>query len=106
MFNYYVTCLKKYADFSGRSSRPEYWYFILVNFLICLVLGFLGIEILSSVYGLFVFIPGLSAFCRRMHDSGRSGWNWLWALIPVIGAIIVIVLACMPTKSGANKYAK
>ena len=98
MFNYYVTCLKKYVDFSGRATRSEYWYFTLVNLLISVLLGLLGLELISSVYALFVFIPGWAVFTRRMHDINRSGWNWLWAFLPVIGWIILVIYLCTPTK--------
>ena len=98
MFNYYVLCLKKYVDFSGRATRSEYWYFFLMNFLVSLALGFLGLDALSSIYALFVLIPGWAVFFRRMHDIGRSGWNWLWMLLPIIGWIIVLIYLCTPTK--------
>ena len=106
MWNYYVTCLKKYVDFSGRATRSEYWYFCLMNFLICLCLGVLGAATLYSLYLLFVLIPGIAVFVRRMHDINKSGWNFLWGLIPIVGPVIVLVLACLPTKTGANKYVK
>ena len=106
MFNYYVLCLKKYVDFSGRATRSEYWYFCLVNFLVSLVCSLLGLESLSLDYALFVLIPGWAVFARRMHDVNRSGWNWLWLFLPLIGAIIVLVFLCTPSKSGPNKYDK
>ena len=100
MFNYYVTCWKKYVDFSGRASRPEYWYFVLVNFLISLILSVLGLGTLVTLYSLAVLIPSISAFVRRMHDANHSGWNLLWGFVPVVGPIILIILACLPTKAG------
>ncbi|MBQ7412984.1 MAG: DUF805 domain-containing protein [Alphaproteobacteria bacterium] len=106
MFNYYVTCLQKYVDFSGRATRSEYWYFALVNFLIALILELLGLDLISGLYGLFVLIPGWAVFCRRMHDTNRSGWNWLWLFLPLIGFIIVLVYLVSPTKAGENKYVK
>ena len=106
MFNHYVTCLKKYVDFSGRATRSEYWYFTLVNFLISLILALLNLEIVSNVYSLLVFIPGLAVFWRRMHDTNRSGANFFWVFLPVIGWIIVLIYLVLPTKPGENKYEK
>ena len=106
MFNHYITCLKKYVVFSGRATRSEYWNFVLVNFIVSIVLGFLGLELISMLYSLFILIPGLAVFCRRMHDINRSGWNWLWILLPIIGLIILLIYLCTSTKEGENKYAK
>ena len=106
MFDYYITCLKKYADFSGRATRSEYWYFVLVNFLVGLLLGLTNLDLLRYIYSLFVFIPGLAVFWRRMHDTNRSGANFFWLFLPIIGCIIVLVYSVSPTKLGENKYVK
>ncbi|MBR6412347.1 MAG: DUF805 domain-containing protein [Alphaproteobacteria bacterium] len=106
MFDYYMTCLKKYVDFSGRATRSEYWYFVLVNFLIGLVLALVNLDLLGSIYQLFVLIPGLAVFWRRMHDTNRSGANFFWLFLPIIGLIIVLIYLISPTKSGENKYVK
>ena len=106
MFNYYISGLKKYAVFSGRATRSEYWYFVLVDFIVSIVLGLLGLELISLLYRLFVLIPSWAVFCRRMHDINRSGWNWLWCLLPIIGWIILLIYLCTPTKEGENKYEK
>lgn len=106
MFNYYVTCLKKYIDFSGRATRSEYWYFALMNFLIGLVLSLVNIQMIGNIYQLLVFIPSLSVFWRRMHDTNRSGCNFFWIFLPIIGWIIMLVYLVLPTKPGENKYVK
>ena len=106
MFNHYLTCLKKYADFSGRATRSEYWYFMLVNFLVGLVLVLLDLGLIWNLYQLFVLLPGLSVFWRRMHDIGRSGKNYFWFFLPMIGWIILLVYLTTPTKQGENKYAQ
>ena len=106
MFDYYVSCLKKYVVFSGRATRSEYWYFTLVNFIVSLILALLGLDLILNLYSLFVLIPGLAVFCRRMHDINRSGWNWFWWLLPIIGWIILLIYLCTPTKGGENKYTK
>ena len=106
MFNYYVKCLKKYIDFSGRATRSEYWYFALMNFLIGLVLSLVNIQMIGNIYQLLVFIPSLSVFWRRMHDTNRSGCNFFWIFLPIIGWIIMLVYLVLPTKPGENKYVK
>ncbi len=87
-----VTCLKKYFVFSGRASRSEFWWFQLFVFLINAILSALGFLTLQSLVGLALFMPGLAAACRRLHDSGRTGWWLLLILVPVVGWIILFVL--------------
>ena len=106
MLNYYITCLKKYVDFSGRATRSEYWYFVLMNCLIGLVLSLFKIPALYLLYQLFVFIPSLAVIWRRMHDSNHSGCNFFWMFLPIIGWVIVLIFLVLPTKEGPNKYAQ
>ena len=80
-------CFQKYATFSGRARRSEYWYFYLFYFLVSLGLSFLSIltpfaRYLSLFLGLAFFIPNLAVCVRRFHDIGKSGWNYLIILIP------------------------
>jgi uncharacterized membrane protein YhaH (DUF805 family) len=108
--NYYLAVLKKYAVFSGRARRAEYWYFVLFNFIISIVLGIISAVIgddsgiLGILYGLAVLIPGLAVFVRRLHDVGKSGWMLLIALIPLIGAVWLLVLMVTDSNPGENKY--
>jgi uncharacterized membrane protein YhaH (DUF805 family) len=90
----YNAVWKKYAEFNGRLSRKGYWYFIVYNFLVALVVRLAdGIifdfdpdrYVLSAIYSLAVFIPHLSAATRRLHDKNRSGWLQLLNLIPIVG---------------------
>ena len=112
--NWYFQVLKKYAVFDGRATRSEYWYFALFNFIISLVLAIIeniaGLQIISSFgilsgfYGLAVFLPGIGVSIRRLHDTGRSGW-WLFIpLIPLIGAILLIVYYVGDSDPGTNQY--
>jgi len=112
--NWYFRVLKKYAVFSGRAGRKEYWYFVLFNTIIGYVLSFIegltGIapnvdfSVLSLVYALVVLLPGLGVSIRRLHDTGRSGW-WLFiGLIPLIGAIIIIIFTATGSQEGTNQY--
>ena len=101
IINWYVTVLKKYADFNGRSRRSEYWYFFLVNVIISLILNLIGrgtgLGILSLVYSLIVLVPGIAVAVRRMHDVNKSGW---FILIPIYN----LILACTEGTKGDNQY--
>ena len=114
--NYFIDCLtKKYACFSGRARRQEYWLFFLFNFIAAFVVGFIGgflasvtgvdaFAFLGAIYNLAVLIPSFAVFCRRMHDTGRSGWWWLIALIPFVGWIVLLVFCCLDSQPGENQY--
>ncbi len=113
--NYYIEVLKKYIAFSGRARRAEYWYFALFNSIISVLLividqliGTHGqnstMGVLSGLYSLAVLLPSLGVLVRRLHDTGRSGWWWLIAFIPLIGAIILIVFTVSDSTPGDNKY--
>src|SRR5688572_12459265 len=116
---WYLSVLKQYATFTGRARRSEYWYFFLFNMLFAIaamvldyVLGTTfqyGSQIISFgyvyvLYGLFVFIPGLAVTVRRLHDVGKSGWWYFIILIPIVGAIWLLVLMFTDSDPGANKY--
>lgn len=113
--NWYLEVLKKYAVFSGRARRKEYWYFFLFSLIISIVLAVVdgvtgsfsaeaGVGLLGGIYALAVLIPGLAVSVRRLHDTGRSGWWLLIALIPVIGAIVLLVFMVLEGKPGTNQY--
>ncbi|HEY8985897.1 MAG TPA: DUF805 domain-containing protein, partial [Streptomyces sp.] len=86
---WYLDVLKKYAVFSGRARRQEYWMFALFNIVISIVLSIIGsvldLGILSIIYSLAVLLPSLGVSVRRLHDTGKSGWWILIALIPLAG---------------------
>lgn len=113
--NTYLQVLKKYAIFSGRASRKEYWVFALFNItfvVIAIILdNILGIAMtelgygpIFTLYGLAMLIPGLAVAVRRLHDVGKSGWMILIALIPIIGAIWLIVLMVTDSNPEENQY--
>ena len=89
--NYYFKVLKNYADFKGRARRSEYWYFVLFNALMTIVLGYIGIlletELLGTMYSFAVIIPSLAVGVRIMHDVGKSGW---FLLIPIYNFILAV----------------
>ncbi len=106
---WYLAALKKYADFSGRARRREYWMFVLVNLVISCVLAGLGyvsnaFNVLSYIYALAVLVPSFAVGWRRLHDTGRSGWWMLIGLIPLVGAIILIVFFLQDGAPGDNQY--
>jgi len=115
--NWYLEVIKKYAVFSGRARRKEYWLFILFHMLISIGLIVLellsrvasrmlslGVSLLLVLYGLGVLIPSFAVAVRRLHDTGRSGWWILLSLIPLVGQIILIVFFASDSNPGANKY--
>lgn len=113
--NWYLAVLKNYAGFSGRARRKEYWMFTLFNMIFVIVAmildNVLGIAIegvgYGPIYGLYalaVLIPGLAVSVRRLHDVGKSGWMILIALIPIVGAIWLLVLMVTDSNLGENEY--
>lgn len=106
--NWYIQAIKNYFDFSGRARRKEYWMFSIISAVITLLLSIidslLGIQLLTSLYSLFVLIPNLSVSFRRIHDIDKSAWWFLISLIPVIGAIVLLIFSILPGTIGANKY--
>ena len=112
--NYYFHVLGKYAVFSGRASRKEFWLFWLVHLIISVALalfeGFNNLfpesndSILSSVYALAVLLPTFAVGARRLHDTGRTGWWQLIAFIPLVGVIVLIIFCQQDGESGANYY--
>jgi uncharacterized membrane protein YhaH (DUF805 family) len=108
-FDWYLNCIRgHYADFEGRARRTEYWMFTLVNIIVAIVIAMIGriihFEVLSTLYSLAVLLPGIAVGVRRLHDTGRSGWWWLILLIPLVGAIWLIVLFAIGGDQGSNQY--
>ncbi|MEV7392632.1 MULTISPECIES: DUF805 domain-containing protein [unclassified Streptomyces] len=106
--NWYVDVLKKYAVFSGRARRQEYWMFTLFNVIIYIALTvvgrIIGFSALGLLYSLAVLLPGLGVAVRRLHDTGRSGWAILVGIIPLVGWIIAIVWLASEGKPEENQY--
>jgi uncharacterized membrane protein YhaH (DUF805 family) len=130
---WYLAVMKNYAGFRGRASRREYWMFVLVNAIIGIVLavigmltkmpdgptfgigmsrsgpGVFGIGVFSSpilfqAYALATFPPFLAVEVRRLHDTGRTGWWWLFGLVPVLGWIVLVVFCATDGIAGNNRY--
>ncbi|MEM8601504.1 MAG: DUF805 domain-containing protein [Bacteroidota bacterium] len=121
MFFWYREVLLKYADFSGRARRREFWMFYLANIVIAfpilfggVAIGMMlgndavlmmvgGLQLLYLVYALAMFIPQLAVSVRRLHDTGRSGWWMLISFVP-FGSLILLVLFAQEGIDGDNVY--
>ena len=108
--NWFLKCFHEYVTFSGRARRKEYWMFWLFNFIVSFVIGLIeglaGMEVqfLSTLYSLAVLLPGISVSVRRLHDIEKSGW-WLWiGVVPIVGAIVLLVFACLEGTKGPNRF--
>lgn len=105
--NYFTEAFKQYADFSGRATRKQYWMFILFYLIFYIVLavidGMLGTMFLAFIFSLVLLVPSISIAARRLHDTGRTGWWQLIALVPLIGAIVLIVFLVMESQDD-NEY--
>jgi uncharacterized membrane protein YhaH (DUF805 family) len=106
------TCFSKYATFSGRARRPEFWWFYLFQFIVNIGLSILdlaiagagGPKVLALLGYLALLLPWLAAGVRRLHDTDRSGWLMLLLFIPLVGFIILIVFWCQRGTDGPNRF--
>lgn len=113
---------KKYATFSGRASRSEFWWWYLVNTLVSIVLnvistatrssdpqhpitaGGIVVYIILGLYSLAILVPSLAVAWRRLHDTNRSGAWYFIGLIPIVGTIILIVFAASASKPEGQRF--
>ena len=121
--NWMLMPVRRYADFSGRSRRKEYWSFFLFNLLLAaavwtlLLLTFLAgmsesamMAVMTPVFLLYgiavlaLLIPGIAVTVRRLHDTDRSGWSLLLGFIPIVGAIMLLIFYCTEGTRGPNRY--
>lgn len=117
------TNFSKYATFSGRARRAEFWWWVLFTFIAHLVLGAIDVALfgtttvtesgfsayttfspLAGIFSLLVLLPSIAVGVRRLHDTDRSGWWMFLGLIPVIGIIILIIWWASMGTSGGNRY--
>ena len=112
---WYLMAFRKYADFSGRSRRTEYWMFQLFNVLFVILAmiiamflvgssSILPFQIIYFGYLLAIIIPSLAVTVRRLHDTGRGGAWFFISFIPFIGSIWLLVLMCLDSTPGENQY--
>ena len=100
---------KKYANFSGRASRSEFWFFylfILIGSIVTIIVdvfmfshSFDAWGPVNSIYQLLVILPSLAVSARRLHDNNRSGWYILLSVIPIVGFILIFWWSSL----GSNK---
>ena len=112
--NWYLDAWQNYFTFTGRARRQAYWMFALFNTIAIVlvsvadsVLGYTGpygFGLLSTIYGLAVFLPGLALAVRRLHDTGRSGWWMFIGLVPLVGFIVLLVFFVTDSQPGSNPY--
>ena len=109
------TCFKKYAEFSRRASRSEFWWFALFCFLASMVTAIVDVTVfgytweqygpMNTIFQLGVFIPSVAVGARRLHDINKSGW-WQLIYLTVIGIILLIVWFASEGKNKKNKFGK
>lgn len=114
----YVEAIKKgfkgYVVWNARSTRSEYWWWTLFVFIVSIAANILdavlfspdtfGLGPITIIITLALFLPGLSLLVRRLHDIDRTGW-WYWiALIPIVGAIVLLVFVLLPSKMGPTRW--
>lgn len=107
--HYYTDVLKKYADFSGRARRQEFWMFFLCNFAVAIVVAIIDSVVGANmiIYGLYflaIIVPCIALTVRRLHDIGKSGWWYFIGLVPLIGGIWLIVLMATEGQPQPNQY--
>lgn len=126
MLDWMLMPYRRYADFSGRSQRMEYWMFTLFSAIVALVLvmlmfaglggvdattgeptmgmlGYVSIALLV-IWGLGSVVPSIAVTVRRFHDQDKSGWFYLLGFIPYIGGIVMIVFMCLDGTRGPNRF--
>ena len=108
------TCFNKYATFSGRASRSEYWFFILFGLLGAIVTVIIDTMILgysleseytpiNSIFSLILFIPSIAVACRRLHDVNKSGW-WQLIWLTIIGGILLLIWYFKEGEKRKNRF--
>ena len=104
-----LVILERYAKFDGRAGRGEFWWFVLANFIVYTLLVILMqvsgfFFVLYLLYALAVIVPSIAVAVRRLHDTNKSGWFLLIGLIPLVGAIILLVFYIQEGTPGPNDF--
>ncbi|MDE5645431.1 MAG: DUF805 domain-containing protein [Muribaculaceae bacterium] len=104
---------QNYCNFSGRASRSEYWWYVLFTMILGVVIGFVlgifgagstAVSVIQGLVSLALLLPGLGLCVRRLHDISKSGWWIFISLVPLLGAILLIIWFCKPSDAGMNQY--
>jgi uncharacterized membrane protein YhaH (DUF805 family) len=103
-----VTVFRKYAEFTGRATRSEFWWWVLFTTIVSSALGALNLATpegviavgssLAGVWSIGILVPSLAVAVRRLRDAGRSWTDLFWILLPIAGLIVLIVYWCEPSK--------
>lgn len=105
--DWYIKVLKEYVNFAGRARRKEYWMFTLINVIVSIVLGVVAgmikLPILATIYSLAVLLPSIGVAVRRLHDTNRSGWFLLLALVPLVNLYLIYLLV-IDSDPSTNPY--
>lgn len=108
---HFLDAFSRYADFHGRSTRTQYWMFVLFNIIFTIVAAIIDSILFNTpfgivylLYALVLLIPSLAVAVRRLHDSGRSGYMLLVGLIPIVGGIWLLVLLLAPSEESDSVY--
>ncbi|MCP8617363.1 DUF805 domain-containing protein [Salirhabdus salicampi] len=106
---WFLKVLKNYSTFSGRARRKEYWMFVLYNAIFGVLLSVLELVInlegvLTTFYGLALLLPALAVTVRRLHDIGKNGWWYLLMLVPIVGAIMILIFTCLDSQEDENRF--
>lgn len=120
--HHYLDVWKKFAVFSGRATRTQYWMFFLIHIIVVvlLVAGSIGVSgagaydgtgspsdpfsIIYMIYSFAVFVPSLAVTVRRLHDTGRSGFWYFVGFIPFLGGLVVLFFMLQGSEPGDNQY--
>lgn len=113
--SWFFEAVKKYAVFSGRSRRREYWYFVLFYLLISIgftvldaVIGTLNyfgrFGLFTGIFTLALLLPSIAVTVRKLHDIDRTGWWYLISLVPIIGLVVILIFTVTDSTEGSNRY--
>jgi len=108
--NAWLKMLANFSDFKGRSSRADYWWAVVGNLIISIVLGLIGGllgsfgSVLVTLISLVLAVPGIALTVRRLHDIGKSGWFVFISLVPLVGVILLIVWLAKVGDEDDNQY--
>jgi uncharacterized membrane protein YhaH (DUF805 family) len=105
------TCFNKYATFTGRAMRSEYWFFALFYVIVSVIAVAIDLLVLQNtltivyyIVAIFLFLPTLAVTVRRLHDTNRSGWWLFFAFVPLVGPILLLVWYCTQGSDQANRF--
>ncbi|TFC58694.1 MULTISPECIES: DUF805 domain-containing protein [unclassified Cryobacterium] len=118
-----ASVFRKYADFTGRAPRSEYWWFGLILWVVFVALSLLQLiptgtdrngypshnfelvfMLVAPIVAIGVLLPSLAVLVRRLHDANFSGWFALLALVPLVGAVVVLVFTLLPSNSVGARF--